>query len=171
MHFLLIVLLSSSVSLLPMIDVDEHKFYVSKCMIEYNQSEKALQVSLHVFVDDLENALEERGATNLLIGTPDENEGADEHILSYFKEKFTIHANGLEVPFDFIGKELSDDYSGLWCYLEIPEIDFLSNLKITSAILTELFDEQQNIVTVKNNGHPEKYFLFTKYDIEGEVNY
>ena len=34
-----------------------HTVHVSKTMVEYNEKEKSLQISVHLFIDDLEESL------------------------------------------------------------------------------------------------------------------
>lgn len=35
-------------------------------MVEYNEKEKSLQISVHLFIDDLEESLKKRGILNYL---------------------------------------------------------------------------------------------------------
>ena len=43
----------------------DHDIHLSTCLIEYNQVEKALQITLHIYIDDLEDALELEGHKDL----------------------------------------------------------------------------------------------------------
>ena len=42
-----------------------HEFHVSRARIEYAQDAQEWQISLHVFIDDLEKALAEKGTKEL----------------------------------------------------------------------------------------------------------
>jgi hypothetical protein len=125
-----------------------HDFHVSKCLIEYRPDEQALQISLHLFIDDLEYALEQRGQKDLYICTAREKESADKIIAAYLARKLSLEVNNRKHAFEFIGKEVSDDLSGIWCYLEITNIKELKALSIHNSILLEIFDDQKNIVSL-----------------------
>ena len=60
-----------------------HKFYVSKMLIEYNNDEQTIQVSTHIFIDDLEEALRQDGADDLFLCTAMEAENAEKALGSY----------------------------------------------------------------------------------------
>ncbi len=152
---LLFILLSSS-----FYTADLHKFYVSRCMIEYKQDQKALQVSMHIFIDDLERALEEMGAKKLFICTRKEAEEADQHIYNYLNKHFILSVDGESQPYQYVGKEISEDFSGVWIYLEVTDVEVGEQLMVKNNILMEIFDDQKNIVSVKGMGTKEHYFLF-----------
>ena len=107
-----------------------HDFHLSKCLVEYSESDQALQVSLYVFIDDLEEALRQKGADNLFIGTEKEDAKAEKHMAEYFQNTFKIQVDEEEKKFEFLGKELSEDLIAVWCYLEIGGIEHIKNLKI-----------------------------------------
>ena len=48
-----------------------------------------------------------------------------------------------------LGKEISKDLAGVWCYLEIPNIEAIKQLKIQNQLLLEVFDDQKNIVHIR----------------------
>jgi hypothetical protein len=143
-------------------EISDHKFYVSKCLIEYVEEEQSIQVTLHLFLDDLENALKKRGAGDLFLCTSKEEAEADSLVAQYIAQKLSLNIEGEPIELNFLGKEISDDFAGVWCYLEALHIQAPKKLEVSNKILTEMFDEQQNIVSIRYEGKKENYFLFTK---------
>lgn len=142
----------------------DHDFHVSKCLVEYNEQEQALQMSLHLFIDDLEEALRRQGADKLFICTKKEDPRAEAHIYRYLQQHFSFEANGEKRDYTFIGKEVSEDLAAVWCYLEITGLTRLENLKVANSLLMEVFDDQKNLVSVAGPGRKQGLLLFQKGD-------
>lgn len=140
----------------------DHDFHVSKCLVEYNEAERALQVSMHIFIDDLEEALRRQGADQLFICTEREAADAETHLQRYLQQNFRLQANGAPVAYEFLGKEISDDLAAVWCYLEVTGVDRLEQLTVTNRILTEVYDDQKNIVSVFGPGDRKGLLLFQR---------
>ncbi len=139
-----------------------HDFHVSKCLLEYNEEEQALQMSLHIFLDDLEEALRRRGHDKLFLCTAREAEQAEEHLQQYLRDRLTLRVNGQAAPYEYIGKEISQDLAAVWCYLEITGVSQLKTLEVSNAILMEVFDDQKNIVSITGPGRERGLLLFQK---------
>jgi len=132
---------------------EAHDFHVSKCLVEYNEEQAALQISLHLFIDDLEDALSRRGHDQLFICTKRESELADSLIHQYLADRLQLKVNNSKAQFQFIGKEISDDLMAAWCYLEITGVQELNQLEVSNRILLEVFDDQKNILSVTGPSH------------------
>ncbi len=137
-----------------------HEYHNSKCQIEYSEPDKALQITLYIFIDDLEDALRERGADKLFIATEREHKKAEKHIYAYLQDKLELNVNEQKVDFTFIGKEPSEDLQAIWCYLEVPDMKEINELFVSNSILMEVFDDQKNIVSVVGPNNKRGYFLF-----------
>jgi len=148
-----------------------HKFHVSKCLMEYKTQEKSLQISLHIFIDDLEIALENRGATNLQLCTEKEAPKSEEYLFRYLQEKFKVEVNQQVVEFQWIGKEISDDFAGVWCYMEAPNIEKMNSLQVANKVLLDTFDDQKNIVRIKGPNGKEGFLMFAKGDEMEKVKF
>ncbi|MCO6478402.1 MAG: hypothetical protein J5I94_17360 [Phaeodactylibacter sp.] len=142
----------------------DHDFHVSKCLVEYNEGERALQMSLHLFIDDLEEALRRQGKDNLFICTRKEDQQAETYIYRYLQQNFRFEVDGKERDYVFIGKEVSEDLAAVWCYLEITGVSSLKELKVNNSILMEVFDDQKNLVSVNGPGRKQGLLLFQKGD-------
>lgn len=124
-----------------------HKFYVSVTQVEYNQEENSLQIITRLFVDDIEDLLQERYNNTITLGEGEESGKVDFYLKDYMDQKMLFTVNRKQVSFNFIGKEYEEDL--LICYLEIENITQLESVQISNQILMDLFEEQQNIIHVK----------------------
>jgi len=150
----------------------DHEFHMSKCEIAFNEEEKALQIILHLFIDDLESALAEEDIKDLYICTDKEATNAEQHIANYLEQTFTLQVNGKDAAYSFLGKEVSEDLQAVWCYLEVVDIETLQELSIKNQILTSIFDDQKNIVSITSAAEGRKgYFLFDKESFEDTVQF
>lgn len=169
MKYLFLILLFSWQSTLITV---EHEFHMSKCEIAFNEEEKALQIILHLFIDDLESALAEEEVKNLYICTDKEAEDAEQHIVDYLEQNFTLQVNGTDAAYTFLGKEVSEDLQAVWCYLEVMDIETLQELAIKNKLLISTFDDQKNIVSITSTSQGRKgYFLFDKKTFEDTVKF
>jgi len=139
-----------------------HDLHLSKSTVNYKTTDETLQITVNIFIDDLELALYEMGYDSLHLFTIDESEMADEYIADYINEYFTIEIDGYTVHPTWLGKEMSDDYQAAWCYLEVPELPSLKKMKVSNRILIDIYDDQRNIVQVEKNNRRIEDFLFSK---------
>ena len=137
-----------------------HDIHISKCDIKHNTEENALQITLHIFIDDLELSLSNQGINDLFILTEREREDVDEIVEQYIYEHLSIVVDGEELLPNYLGKEISDDLMAAWCYLEVPEVDRFQEMEIIYDVLMELYNDQRNIVTVKRDRDRKAYLLF-----------
>ena len=139
-----------------------HEFHVSKCQIEFNLQEKALQISMHIFIDDLEEALRNNGSGKLFIGTEKETDQADDSFFQYLTTHFQLKVNDKEVKYYFVGKETSEDLQAIWCYLEITNIEAVENIVVENSLLMETFVDQKNIIHIIMPNKKQGYFMLEK---------
>lgn len=146
-----------------------HKYYVSVTQITYAEKDDALQITSRVFIDDMENLLKERYNVTGNLSTSEEYKLVDEYIEKYVREKFTIEINGKIKPFDFLGKKYDSDV--LIFYIEVPKVNFslIKSIQVENKVLTDLYDDQQNIVHLKIKEIKES-FILTKSDAKGMLN-
>lgn len=123
-----------------------HKFYVSLTEIRYNPGSERLEVSMRIFPDDLDLALERAFQVSTHLATEIESEEADSLLQVYLDLHFAIEVDGEPVLLKYLGKEPEAD--AIWCYLESAAIDKMGTIVIRSSLLTEAFEEQVNIIQV-----------------------
>lgn len=136
-----------------------HKFYVSVTNVGYSEKDAALQITTRIFIDDLEAVLKERYDFKAKLATDDETEIATEYIEKYLKAKFRIEVDNEPKSYEFLGKKYDDDV--VICYIEASEVDLsnIGSIGIQNEILTDLFDEQQNIVHFKIDDKKKSFVL------------
>ena len=139
-----------------------HQYHVSKTDVTFKPTEKTLQITMHIFIDDLEHAFEKQGQSKLFLSTEKEKKDANSLIVKYIQSNFLIKLNNKPVVYDFIGKETSNDKQALWVYLEVKNVKDVKNMLIENKILTEAFSDQKNIVQINVPSKKQGYFLLDK---------
>lgn len=131
--------------------------------------EKALQISLQLFIDDLELALANKGSEKLGICTTQEVAEAEDLIYSYIKDHLFLNVDGISLDLVWVGKEVSDDLAGIWCYLEVYSSEAHKSIDVRNDLLVETFSDQRNIVKLVYKPDLKAHFLFDNKDIEGTL--
>lgn len=146
-----------------------HKFYVSVTNINYSEKDQALQITSRVFIDDFEAVLLERYGIETYLATDSETALADGYIEKYLRTKFLLHIDGEQTKYIFLGKQYDNDV--MICYLEIPDVDLsaIKSIEVQNELLTDLFDEQQNVVHFRLKGK-KKSFVLIKENNKGMLN-
>ena len=159
-----------AVVLLPLLSFTLHKFYVSVTNINYSEEDASFQITSRVFIDDLEAVLEERYDIAPELATQNEAKVADEYIEKYFKAKFAVELNGEITAYSFLGKKYDNDV--VICYLELTDVDFstLKSISVQNEILTDMFEEQKNIVHFKWKDE-KRSFVLIRENNKGMLNF
>ena len=154
---------------LPLLSFTKHKFYVSVTHVNYVEKQDAFQITTRIFIDDLEALLLERYGIQAGLATPEESSVADDYIEKYLKTKMLFRFNGELQKYDFLGKRYDNDV--IICYLEITQVNLsgLQSLEVQNEILTDLFEEQQNLVHLNISGKKKRFVLF-KESNKGMLN-
>jgi hypothetical protein len=140
-----------------------HDLHVSVCELRWNEEVSTFEVSIKIFIDDLENALRLDGAPDLRIGTASENSEADKYLVAYLKKHFKISLDGHLLQPDLVGKEVTDDFQAVWCYVEfLSEIKIPKKCSLSNSILLDQFDDQSNIMDIRMNKSHKAYTIFQR---------
>ena len=151
--------ISTMMNTSPVMDV--HEFHLSKSTINYNTKDQSLQITMNMFIDDLELALQPTAGDTLRLCTRKEKEDAEGSIHAYILKHFIIEINGQTIIPEFLGKEQSDDLAAVWCYLEVADIPSFSEMSVTNTIMTELYDDQKNMTNIQLDKQRVEDILFT----------
>ncbi len=136
-----------------------HKFYVSVTNVEYSAEAQSLQIVSRLFVDDMEELLEKRYGLDAGLGTDEESPLSDDHLERYFNSKFSVSVNGEERTCKYLGKRYENDLVVFFLEVEdIPE-ESLKSVEIRNEMLTDLFEEQKNLVHLKVLGEKKSWVL------------
>lgn len=148
-----------------------HELHLSNSHVNYDEKSMSVQVTMHIFIDDLELALKNDGITGLKIGTEKESPDADDAVADYIDQHFNLIVAGDTLQQGFLGKEVSEDLMALWCYIELPIDQMPQDLEVVNTILTREYDDQKNIVVFKKNKKRITDFLLDVKDISATVEY
>ena len=97
-----------------------HPFYMSVTEINQNAKTKSIEVSCHIFTDDLEKDFKIRYKKAVDLTHPADKALADKYISDYLKEKLKITIDGKDIPLHYLGYEINED--AVWSYLECENI-------------------------------------------------
>jgi hypothetical protein len=113
--------------------------------------------------------LKERYGIEAALGTAKESALADDYIKKYLKSKFILELNKEITAYNYIGKKYDNDV--MIIYLEAPEIGFstLKSISIQNEVLTDLYEEQKNLVHIKWKGN-KKSFVLIRENNKGMLN-
>ena len=141
-------------------EIITHDIHLSKCAITYQENGNIVDIQWHIWLDDLELALEKSGIGSLQLMTGNEVENADEKLLNYLRTKMNLRINGQPVQFTWKKKEASEDLLAVWVHLEIKNVTSLNSIKIQNNVLMEVYNDQQNIVHIKMQDGRQGYLIF-----------
>lgn len=146
-----------------------HKFYISVTNVGYSEKDDALQITTRIFVDDMNAVLKERYGIDSKLGTKKESELDNDYFEKYLRSKFLVEVDGKTTEYTLLGKKYDTDM--IICYMEVPKVNLkkVSTIAVINELLTDLFDEQQNVVHFKVNGKKKSYVLL-KSDTKGMLN-
>lgn len=146
-----------------------HKFYVSVTNVGYSEKDQALQITTRIFIEDFNAVLKERYGLDARLSTAIESPQSDAYIEKYFRAKFGVEIDGSLAPYAFLGKKYDNDI--MVCYLEVPKIDLAQHksIQIRNDLLTDLYEEQQNVVHFKIK-EQKKSFVLIKERNTGVLN-
>ena len=145
-----------------------HKFYVSVTQIDYVPNKKRIEITSRIFIDDLEKALTKKYQKKPNITSSNELPEAEEWIKTYIKEKIKISINKKPQVIEYLAKEVEGDV--LIIYTKIAISKKINTFEIYNSLLTEAFQDQQNIVHTNINSN-KKSFLLTNTVFQEKIDY
>ena len=142
----------------------KHDFHTSITQMQYNAPAKTFEVSLRVFTDDLERALnKDNNGQKFTVINKDKNDAAVER---YVRRHFAlITPKNQKKPYSYIGKENEAD--GTWVYLEIPCAEALRGFSVQNDVLMDLFDDQTNLLNLTYLGSKKTFVFKPNAKIQG----
>ena len=121
-----------------------HDYHVCITEIRYNQDSARLEISMQVFIDDFEKALNLAGDKTRINDDLTERK-TSKAIESYLTKHFSLGVNGQYLRLDYIGAEWEDDLHSFYAYFEVPVKTEINSLDIFNNVLTEVAPDQQNM--------------------------
>ncbi|WP_229368371.1 DUF6702 family protein [Fibrisoma limi] len=134
-----------------------HDFHASVTQMQFNPKEKAFEISIRLFTDDLETALAKESGQKIHLSA---NDKFDPLIEKYVRAHFAyVTSDRQRKPTEYVGYELEAD--ACWVYLQMPYAEAFQGGQMKQDILMELFDDQVNMVNIQYSGQ-KKTFVFRK---------
>ena len=129
---------------------------------------KKIDFVMKLYFDDIEDALRLKNGFSISI---DENQKLNsnyEYVEEYISENFKIYFNSEKVDLIFLDKKIINDVLELKTSIQFE--DKIINIKIKNKILLDVYDNQSNIVFIKNLEN-KKYYKFDISNTEKNINY
>ena len=129
---------------------------------------KKIDFVMKLYFDDIEDALRLKNGFSISI---DENQKLNsnyEYVEEYISENFKIYFNSEKVDLIFLDKKIINDVLELKTSIQFE--DKIINIKIKNKILLDVYDNQLNIVFIKNL-EKKKYYKFDISNTEKNINY
>lgn len=145
-----------------------HKFYVSMCQIRHKPADHSVELTMKIFTDDLEKALLEFAGKPVHLDNKDLTKEIDGLLKRYLNDHLSISMDDQKVTLQYLGMEL--DYDVTWCYLEGTAPEAFHKFEIRNDLLTEIFEDQVNIVNIVASGK-KKGLLLNREQVSGVVNF
>lgn len=126
-----------------------HPLHVSVTEITLDEKEKELEIMLRVFTDDLEMAIRNtKNDPELNLLNP-ANTTTDKLVWEYLQPRFKLITDEKPQPVKYLGHEKDEDV--LIFYIQVQPVKRFKTMDITNTIITELFDDQSNLINLTIN--------------------
>ncbi|MBS1680792.1 MAG: hypothetical protein JST48_03695 [Bacteroidetes bacterium] len=124
-----------------------HPIHISVTEINYNEKSKSLQIISRIFIDELELGVRaQQKNKDLDLLEPPTGLTTKELIKNYFEAHFRIKIDGKLVKMNYLGYEKED--ISIVSYIEIENIKKLKTMEVFNDAITEIRDDQSNLVHV-----------------------
>lgn len=124
-----------------------HPLHVSVTEIEFDQKDRALEIMMRVFIDDLELSL--RNSLNqpeLDILNPPKGVTVDDLADNYLSKHFMIALDNKPQKTVYLGHEREAE--AFVFYIEVKNVEKWNTIRIHNDIIMATYDDQSNIVHV-----------------------
>ena len=148
--------------IIPLLSFTAHKYYLSLTQIEYRSEKQSIQITINVFMNDIEVALNKDYNIDLKLDTKKELKDNDVYFIKYLNDRLHFKVDNFSKKFNYIGKEYEGDL--VFFYLEIENIKEVNSIEIENKILTKHFPEQQNLIKSKVKKKHKSMLLTAKND-------
>ena len=128
-----------------------HAFYVSVYSVNFDDGLQEVRVVCKMFTNDLEDAVKKKNSISDLSINAGSNQQTMEKIVNYIlqKTKITLNSKPKTLIFDYISWEGEGITQTTLCHFKINNIPYIKSFGIDTDLLTELYDDQVNIINVR----------------------
>ncbi|HBK70465.1 MAG TPA: hypothetical protein DDZ39_02210, partial [Flavobacteriaceae bacterium] len=136
-----------------------HKYYISLIKVEYKKESKSVQITMRIFINDLQETINKTYTKDFELDEPDEDSNINKFIINYIQDNFIVKINSQNKSYQYLGKEYEKDV--VFLYLEVKDIEAIQSIGIKNSMLMNIFPGQKNIIKLNINNN-KKTFLLTK---------
>jgi len=124
-----------------------HPIHLSITEIDHNEKSKALQITMRIFVDDLELSIRKKvNDPELDLLEPGNGRTTDNLVRDYLMETVKLKVDKKAVKMNYIGHEIEGP--AMICYVEVENIKKFTTIEVTNRVILETHDDQSNLVNV-----------------------
>ena len=134
-----------------------HPFFVSVIDMKHNAKDKNVEISVRVFIDDLETVLKKNYNSTTDISTSTKDAAVNSFIAKYIQAKLQLTINGKQQTTKYIGYEIQKESA--WIYVEVNDVATINSLSVKCNLLYDYQAKQSNIFNIKANGVEKNYKL------------
>ena len=128
----------------------KHPFYLGVIDIKQNAKQHSLNLSVKLFVNDLEDALKKTSSKNIDLLNPKNKQEMETELFAYIKKRLAVSVNRKAVTLDFIGYEREEE--AIWTYIEIKKVSQPRTISVDTKLLYDFLPQQSNIIHAEING-------------------
>ena len=129
-----------------------HPVYVSVIEMDYNPTDKTLEISCKMFSDDTEKALAKANNASVDIHNPKDKTLLEKQLADYIRKHFQVKVDGKFLPLEYVGYEIESQST--LSYFQISNVGSApKKIDIATNILHELYNSQINIIHVNIGGN------------------
>jgi len=129
-----------------------HPLHVTLTHIECDEMQNKCTITIKIFSDDFETALENHSGQDVILNAENESNNITEIITSYINDSFSIIFDNDKPEIKYISK--TNNFEATWLNFEV-EVDTFEELKIQNKLLLDIYDDQTNLL-IFNKGKLEK---------------
>ncbi len=141
------------------LEAKNHPLHIALVNIEYNSQTKNFDLLFKIFIDDFEKIIYQKYGINLNSGKSNQHLQYDFFCTKYIKEHFSMAFNQSKASNDVIFKEKDYNVEAIWLKFSLKAPASIKKVTIKLTVMTDLFDDQTNLVVFKYNDFEEAFKL------------
>jgi hypothetical protein len=124
-----------------------HPIHVSVTEIEFDEKEKALEIMMRVFIDDLQLSLQKKlNQPELDLLNPGDGTTTDRLVSDYLKDHFKVSLDSKIQKTTYLGHERESE--AFIFYIEVKQVKKWKTINVQNDIIMSTYDDQSNLVHV-----------------------
>ncbi|MDB5192405.1 MAG: hypothetical protein JWQ96_1968 [Segetibacter sp.] len=127
-----------------------HPFYVSMTEISHNTKDRTVEVSVRIFTDDFESALQRDCKCKVELTKPVNKAEMEKLVNSYINNHLKVKIDGQVKALEFAGFQREKE--SVWNYFQVKNVASVNKIEIKNSLLHEMHEEQINMLHIKANG-------------------